>query len=74
MVAALLARGADPLARAGPEPVTALWWAAHGSAAAAGGDHVAVAEALVAAGDAPAPGMLELADGPLAGWLQARLG
>jgi hypothetical protein len=69
----LLARGADPRAAAGPEQATPLAWAAHGSANAGGGDHVAVAEALVAAGAEPEPRMLDVADGTLHDWLAARL-
>jgi ankyrin repeat protein len=73
VVAALLARGADPRAPAGPERAGPLAWAAHGSANYEGGDHVAVAEALVAAGAEPEPRMLDVADGPLHDWLAARL-
>ena len=73
VVAALLARGADPRAAAGPEQATPLGWAAHGSANHGEGDHVAVAEALVAAGAQPDPRMLDVADGPLHDWLASRL-
>jgi ankyrin repeat protein len=65
----LLARGADPDARV-PDPPLA--WAAHGSQWP-GRDHVGVAEALTAAGATPEPRHLEVADGPLAAWLEARL-
>ena len=51
---------------------TPLAWAAHGSQdfGASGRDHVGVAERLVAAGAQIEPRFLELADGPLAEWLQ----
>lgn len=69
LVQQLLDRGADPLS--GP-----LDWAAHGSEAHAlpGRDYVAVAEALVAAGAAITPAMVEEAHGPLHDWLAARAG
>ena len=53
---------------------TPLAWAAHGSQdyEHPDGDHVGVAERLVAAGAAIEPRFLELADGPLAEWLQSR--
>lgn len=68
----LLERGADPVARAHFD--TPLVWAAHGSRDYDGpdGDHVGVAERLVAAGAEIEPQLLELADGPLAEWLQSR--
>ena len=66
----LLERGADPDARAHFD--TPLAWAAHGSRDydGADSDHVGVAERLVAAGAKIEPRFLELADGPLAEWLQ----
>jgi hypothetical protein len=67
----LLERGADPTARAHFD--TPLAWAAHGSRDyGPDGDHVGVAERLVAADAAIEPRFLELADGPLAEWLQSR--
>ena len=68
----LLERGADPVARAHFD--TPLAWAAHGSRDYddPDGDHVGVAERLVAAGAQIEPRFLELADGPLAEWLQSR--
>jgi ankyrin repeat protein len=68
----LLERGADPEARAHFD--TPLAWAAHGSRDYddPDGDHVGVAERLVAAGAEIEPRFLELADGPLAEWLQSR--
>jgi hypothetical protein len=68
----LLERGADPVARAHFD--TPLAWAAHGSSNYddPDGDHVGVAERLVAAGAEIEPPLLELADGPLAEWLQSR--
>ena len=68
----LLERGADPVARAHFD--TPLAWAAHGSRDYddPDGDHVGVAERLVAAGAEIEPRFLELADDPLAQWLQSR--
>ena len=67
----LLERGADPEARAHFD--TPLAWAAYGSKDyGPNGDHVGVAERLVAIGAAIEPRFLELADGPLAEWLQSR--
>ena len=67
----LLERGADPTARAHFD--TPLAWAAHGSRDyGPNGDHVGVAELLVAAGAEIEPRFLQLADDPLAEWLQSR--
>jgi ankyrin repeat protein len=67
----LLERGADPAARTHLD--TPLAWAAHGSRDfGPDGDHVGVAERLVAAGAEVEPRFLELADGPLAEWLQSK--
>lgn len=70
----LLDRGADPLARSETEMPTPLGWAAGGSEwhRIAGRDYVAVAEILVAAGDAPTAAMADAADGPLHEWLAER--
>ncbi len=71
---ALLEAGADPRARADTELATPLGWAALSSRdGARGADHVAVAELLVAAGAGVEPALLDVADGPLAEWLQARV-
>jgi ankyrin repeat protein len=74
LVAELLARGADPGARANDfDPP--LGWAAHGSTyhGLPGRDYVAVAELLTAAGNQIHRRYLDTADGPLAGWLEERL-
>jgi ankyrin repeat protein len=72
IVERLLQRGADPLAllESGPP----LAWAAHGSRDYADpeGDHVGVAERIVAAGAEIEPRLLEIAGGPLAEWLQSK--
>jgi ankyrin repeat protein len=67
VVRELLARGA--------EPAPALGWAVHGSRnnGAPGTDHVAVAEALVAAGAELEARFLDEADGPLYRWLAERV-
>jgi ankyrin repeat protein len=72
VVRALLERGADPLAGA---PDTPLAWTVHGSQFSdrPGRDYVAVAELLSAAGAPVDERYLEYADGPLYGWLEARL-
>ena len=74
LVEALLARGADP-GGAGGADGTPLAWAAHGSQhhRMEGHDYVAVAELLVAAGDAVDPSMREIAEGPLYAWLEERI-
>lgn len=74
-VGRLLARGTDPLARAGERFATPLAWAALGSQhhELPGRDYVAVAEALLAEGSALEPRLLDVADGPLAEWLESRL-
>ena len=65
---------ARTLLAAGAAVGDALDWTALGSQfhALPGRDYVAVASALVAAGAVIAPRQLEVADGPLAAWLQAR--
>jgi ankyrin repeat protein len=72
----LLAAGADPTIRADAEFDTPLAIAALGSQwhELGGRDYVAVAELLVAAGNAVEPRFLDVADGPLAPWLEERLG
>jgi ankyrin repeat protein len=75
LIDGLLARGADPAARSDAHFDTPLAWAAHGSQhyELADRDFVGVAERLVAAGAVIEPRFLEIADGPLAEWLQERL-
>jgi ankyrin repeat protein len=69
----LLARGADPGARS--SSATPLSWAALGSQnwELPGRDYAAVAELLTEAGNPIEPGLLEVAEGPLLDWLDARL-
>jgi ankyrin repeat protein len=57
---------------AGADPAGGLDWVVHGSQFR-GHETVGVASALVEAGAVITPQHLELADGPLAEWLQARL-
>jgi ankyrin repeat protein len=74
LVVTLLERGADPLARSGAPFDTPLAWAVLASEhhEEPGRDFVGVAEALVAAGAQLEPRFLDVADGPLAEWLQSR--
>jgi ankyrin repeat protein len=75
VVRRLLEAGADPHGRAEAEFATPLAVAVHGSAYAGNeGDYVAVAEMLVAAGNEIEPRFLEVANGPLYDWLEARSG
>jgi ankyrin repeat protein len=72
----LLERGADPAARSdGAEFETPLAWAVLGSQfwQLEGRDYVEVAELLVAAGAVLEPRFRDVADGPLAGWVEERL-
>jgi ankyrin repeat protein len=71
VVARLLERGADPVARSGAEFDTPAAWAALGSEAhrLPGRDYVAVMERLVAAGAELEERFVEVAEGPLADWL-----
>jgi ankyrin repeat protein len=75
LVSELLARGADPTAPSPAEYDTPLAWAALASQyhALPRRDYVAVAERLVAAGAVPEPRLLDVADGPLADWLESRV-
>jgi ankyrin repeat protein len=75
VVRALLARGADPVARSGAEYDTPIAWTALASQyhGLPGRDYVAVAERLVAAGAELEPRFVEVAEGPLADWLEERL-
>jgi ankyrin repeat protein len=74
VVRRLLERGADPVARSGAEYDTPVAWAVLGSQhhAIPGRDHVAVVEQLVAAGGALEARFVEVAEGPLADWLEGR--
>jgi hypothetical protein len=71
----LLARGADPLATTSDEYATPAAWAALGSSwwRSPGFDYVGVMEQLVAAGAELEPRFLDVAHGPLADWLAARM-
>jgi ankyrin repeat protein len=73
LVERLLERGADPLARSGLPFDTPLAWAALASRhhLLPGRDFVGVAELLVAAGADLEPHFHDVADGPLAEWLQS---
>jgi ankyrin repeat protein len=75
VVELLLARGADPRAKAGDGTGTPLAWAAHGSQhhELPERDYVAVAELLSDAGSPLELGLLEMADGALYDWLAERL-
>ena len=74
LIRRLLARGADPGPGPGGDGDTPLAWAAHGSQyhAMPGRDYVAVAELLAAAGNIVDAAFLDVADGPLAAWLEER--
>jgi ankyrin repeat protein len=71
----LLDRGADPVARSDAEFATPLAWAVLGSQywELAGRDYVEVAGLLVGAGAVLEPRFRDVADGPLAGWVEERL-
>jgi ankyrin repeat protein len=71
----LLDRGADPVARSGAEYDTPMAWAALGSQwyRIEGRDYVGVAEELLAAGAELEERFIEVAQGPLADWLEERL-
>jgi hypothetical protein len=71
----LLARGADPIAPSPADFDTPSAWAALASQyhELPGRDYVAVAELLTAAGAVVEPRFLDVADGPLADWLEERL-
>jgi ankyrin repeat protein len=75
VVSELLARGADPMAQARADLDTPLAWAALASQyhELPGRDYVAVAELLTAGGAVVEPRFLDVADGPLADWLEERL-
>jgi ankyrin repeat protein len=71
----LLDRGADPLARSGAEFDTPIAWAALGSQwhRTEGRDYVAVVELLLDHGAELEDRFVEVAQGPLADWLEERL-
>jgi ankyrin repeat protein len=75
VVRELLRRGADPVARSGAAFDTPAAWAALGSHAhrVEGRDYVAAIEALVSAGAELEPHFLDVAEGPLADWLESRI-
>ena len=75
LVAQLLLRGADPRAPSGAEFDTPAAWAALGSEGhrIPGRDYAAVLEALVAAGAELEPRFADVAEGPLAEWLESRI-
>jgi ankyrin repeat protein len=75
VVARLLDRGADPVASSGAEFDTPLAWAVLGSQyhALPGRDYAGVAERLLAAGAELEPRFADVAEGPLAEWLEDRL-
>ena len=75
IVERLLARGADPVAVSGADFDTPVAWAALGSQyhASPGRDYVAVVQRLVDAGAQLEARYAEVAEGPLAGWLDARV-
>jgi ankyrin repeat protein len=74
IVGRLLELGADPLAPSGTESDNPIAWAAHGSQwhATEGRDYVGVVETLLAAGAALEERFADVAEGPLAEWLQER--
>jgi ankyrin repeat protein len=74
VVRRLLEAGADPAGNVEAPSNTPLATAAVGSQnyRVPGRDYVAVAEQLVAAGNEIEPGFLDVADGPLYDWLEAR--
>ena len=74
LVQRLLERGADPAAPSDAEFATPLAWAVLASEyhELPGRDYVAVAELLAAAGNPIEPRFLDVADGPLAAWLERR--
>ena len=73
LVERLLERGADPVARSAPTSTRRSPGrrTARSTTSIPDRDHVGVAERLVAAGAELEPRFLELADGPLAEWLQS---
>ena len=76
VVRELLDLGADPRSTAAGDSTTPLAWAAHGSQyhELPGRDFVAVAELLTGAGAEIEPRFLDVADGPLADWLERTAG
>jgi len=76
LVRRLLERGANPAASSDAEFATPLAWAVLASEhhEIPGRDYVAVADLLVAAGNPIEPRFSDVADGPLAEWLEERDG
>jgi len=76
VVRRLLERGADPVARSGAEFDTPIAWAVLGSQnwRIASRDYLQVVELLVGAGAQLEPRFVEVAEGPLADWLEVRSG
>lgn len=74
LVRRLLELGADPLALSGANFDTPIAWAAHGSQWhwIEGRDYIGVVETLLAAGAEIEERFAEVADGPLADWLEER--
>jgi ankyrin repeat protein len=75
VVRGLVELGADPVAKSGAKFDTPAAWCALGSQwyRAAGRDYVAVTEQLLAAGAKLESRFVEVAEGPLADWLEARI-
>jgi ankyrin repeat protein len=75
IVRTLLERGADPVARSGAEFDTPVAWALLASQywRIEGRDYVRVVELLLDAGAELEPRFADVAEGPLAEWLEARL-
>ena len=76
IIARLLELGADPVAPSGAEFDTPIAWAALGSQAwrERGRDYVRVVELLLGAGAELEPRFADVAEGPLAEWLEALSG
>jgi ankyrin repeat protein len=75
IVGRLLELGADPVAPSGADFDTPIAWAALGSQwhATEGRDYVGVVETLLTAGASLEPRFADVAEGPLAEWLELRL-
>ncbi len=75
IVGRLLELGADPVGGSGTETGPPIAWAVHGSQyhRTAGRDYVAVVERLLAAGAQLEARFLDVAEGPLADWLQEQI-
>jgi ankyrin repeat protein len=75
IVSRLIERGADPISRSGADYDTPVAWAVLGSQhdALPDRDYVAVVEALVAAGAELEERFTEVAQGPLADWIDREI-